>query len=264
MAILRPSHPTMTTVVASPPREPKALLKKSSSKAAGESTVWWNNMALLRAALVIMLVVAFNANLYFFSVFENFEDSIKVEQMAIEMELRGNELQKYVGESETKLRSHVQALEEKIEGLTQKSRNTQTHKIYLDLRKPDESPVQAQRRLKGSRIHLESPIQVPKGDKGDKKSKGDKKEKGDKKKGDKKDKGAKKEKKKEKAVGTSKKDKGAKGPKDPKGDKKKEKAVGTSKKDKGAKGPKGPKGDKKTKDPKESLNRNSGYFQATY
>lgn len=234
MAILRTSDPTMKTAAPVPSGEPKALLNKSVSKTGGDSTVWWNNLSLLRGALVIMLVVAFNANLYFYSVFESYEDSIKVEQLAIEMELRGNELQKFVGESETKLRSHVQALEEKIEGLRQNSRTTQRHKINLYLTKPtDESPVQ--RRLKGSRIHLESPIQVPKGDK---------KEKSGKKKKEKKEKGSKKEK------GT-KKEKGAK----------KEKSA---KKDKGAKGPKGPKGDKKSKDPKESLNRNSGYFQAIY
>lgn len=170
MAILRPSNPNTTTVVASPSKEPKAVLHKSIGKTGDEATGWWNNLALLRGALVIMLVVAFNANLYFFSMFEKYEDSIKVEQMAIDMELRGNELHKFVGESETKWRSHVQALEDKIEGLVQKKvRTTQTHKIYLDLGKPDQGPLELnlsepnrdplKRRLKGSRVvHLESPI----------------------------------------------------------------------------------------------------------
>jgi hypothetical protein len=84
-----------------------------------------------------MLVVAFNANLHFFSVFEGHEDSIKLEQMAIEMELRGNEFHKFVEESDTKWSSHVQALEEKIEGPQKKY---DKHKIYLDLSKPVGAP----------------------------------------------------------------------------------------------------------------------------
>ena len=241
MAILRLPNPHMTMVPVTPAAQQRSIKTVSRKPKTLDGDIaaptWWSNLTVLRASLIAVLVITFNVNLYLFSVFGTYEDSLKTDQLAIEMELRGNELEALVGHSESQLRKQVRALEEKLDGIKANSQ-TRTAQIFL----------YPSKMLKGSKLKVTTPIAHPKGGK---KEKGSKKEKGAKKeKGSKKEKGAKKEKK-------------HKGSKEPKkdGPKKEDK----EKKHGPAKDPKDPKksGPKKG-GPKENLYRNADYHQAVF